>query len=79
MEIFSIRPLYDEVLYGYKIDGGFAEKLEYVKQYCGGMVWSEIEQTEQKLPINARYIDTYYNINVYYDFTCDCFLFEEFN
>lgn len=56
-----------------------AEAIEKVKEYCGGFVWSECETTVQELPKYAKYVDTFYNINVYFDCVTDSFLFEEFN
>jgi hypothetical protein len=57
---------------------GLNEAIPMVATYCGGVVWEEIETTEQPLPTYAKYIDTFYNINVYYDFVTESFLFEEF-
>ena len=55
------------------------EAVNYIRDLCGGMVWSEIETTLQPLPIYAKYVDTFYNINVYFDAVTESFLFEEFN
>jgi hypothetical protein len=80
MKITIMREFYDVSLNLYDIEhGSFIEALDYVRNFCGGFVWSESETTTQEKPINARYIDTFYNINVYYDFMTDAFLFEDFN
>ena len=71
---------YDEVLNLSKLGyDSLDEAIDYIQNYCRGIVWSEIETTEQPLPKYAKYIDTFYNINVYYDFVTESFLFEEFN
>lgn len=55
------------------------DAIDYVKNLCGGMVWGELETTEQSLPKYAKYVDTFYGINVYFDAVTESFLFEEFN
>lgn len=56
-----------------------ASCMEYLQQYCGGIVWSEIETTEQEKPKYAKYVDTYHGINVYFDAVTETFMFEDFN
>lgn len=56
-----------------------AEAMLYISDFCGGFVWIECETYEGVLPKYAKFIDTFYNINVYYDFVTESFLFEEFN
>ena len=55
------------------------ECIDYIKDFCGGFVWNEVETTSQEKPKYAKYVDTYYNINVYFDSVTESFLFEEFN
>lgn len=55
-----------------------AEAMLYIRDFCGGFVWRECETYESVLPKYAKYLDTFYNINVYYDFVTESFLFEEF-
>jgi len=52
--------------------------MQYLQNFCGGFVWSEVETTSQELPKYAKYVDTYYGINVYFDSVIETFLFEEF-
>lgn len=80
MKITHKRDLYNEVVTMSQIGSWcLAECLEYIKQYCGSIVWSEIETTAQVLPKYAKFVDTFYNINVYFDAVTESFLFEEFN
>ena len=79
MKVSSVHNFYNVDLSLYQIDhGSLVEAFEYVRNFCGGFVWCECETTQQAMPANAKYIDTYYNINVYYDFYTENFLFEEF-
>ena len=55
-----------------------AECIEKIREFCGGFVWNELETTSQEKPKYAKYVDTYYNINVYFDSVTETFLFEEF-
>lgn len=55
------------------------DAIKYISELCGGLVWSELQTTEQKLPKYAKYVDTFYGINVYFDYVTEAFLFEEFN
>lgn len=59
--------------------GSLVEAIDYIRNLCGGFVWSECETTLQPKPIYAKYVDTFYNINVYFDAVTETFLFEEFN
>jgi hypothetical protein len=56
-----------------------ADYIKYLQSFCGGFVWSEVETTERALPQYAKYVDTFYNINVYFDAVTETFFFSEFN
>jgi hypothetical protein len=80
MKVTTQHKLYNESLTLSQINcHSLAEAIDYIQNYCGGVVWSEIETTEQPLPKYSKYVDTFYNINVYYDSVTESFLFEEFN
>lgn len=80
MKVTSLHNLYNTGLTMSQIGAGsLAECLDYLQNYCGGIVWSEIETTEQALPKYAKYCDTFYGINVYFDAVTESFLFEDFN
>jgi len=80
MKVTTLHNLYNESLTLSQIDcHSLAEAIDYLRNYCGGLVWSEIETTERALPKYAKYVDTFYNINVYFDCVTESFLFEEFN
>ena len=53
--------------------------IEYLQNFCGGFVWCECETTQQALPKYAKFVGTFYGINVYFDPTTEQFLFEDFN
>lgn len=70
---------YSHLFYDHTVTLDQIGAITYIRDLCGGMVWSEIETTLQPLPIYAKYVDTFYNINVYFDAVTESFLFEEFN
>ena len=76
-----MKEFYNFTLNGYDIPHQYslADKADYLRDLCGGMVWDEIETTFQELPKYARYVDTFWNINVYYDRVSDVYLFVEYN
>ena len=79
MKVSGMHHLYNETLTMSQIGAhSLAEAIDYIRDYCGGVVWSEIQTTENVLGKYTKYIDTYFNINVYYDPTADTFYFEEF-
>lgn len=55
------------------------DAIKHISELCGGLVWSELETTLAQLPKYAKYVDTFYGINVYFDCVTEQFLFEEFN
>lgn len=80
MKVTVKHDLYDVTLTMQQINSYcLADCINYLQSYCGGMVWSEIETTEQELPKYAKYVDTFYNINVYFDAVTETFFFSEFN
>ena len=80
MKVTTLHNFYDGEVTLTKINcHSLAEAIDYIRNYCGGIVWSEIETTEQALPTYAKYVDTFYNINVYFDAVTESFLFEDFN
>jgi hypothetical protein len=80
IKVKVLRDLYDQTLTMQQIgSSSLSECIDCVREYCGGIVWQEIETTEQKLPKFAKYVDTFYGINVYFDSVTETFLFEEFN
>ena len=80
MKVSSNHELYDHsVTLSQTQANCLNDAIGYISELCGGLVWGEIETTEQPLPKYAKYVDTFYNINVYYDFVTETFFFEEFN
>jgi hypothetical protein len=53
-------------------NGTESEALDYAR----GMVWDEVEVSEQTIA-NGRYIDTVNDVDVYYDFGADYYFFVE--
>ncbi len=60
---------YDAILNGYE-----AESDEDAIDYARGMVWSEVETTEQSIGY-ARYIDSVDGVSIYYDYGADYYFF----
>ena len=80
MKVTGIHDLYDHTLTMQQINSYcLADCIQYLQSFCGGFVWSEVETTPQSLPKYAKYIDTFYNINVYFDNVTETFFFSEFN
>lgn len=80
MKVTVLHDFYDHIVTMDQIGAhSLSEAIDYIRNLCGGLVWAEIETTEQTLPKYAKYIDTFYNINVYFDVVTESFLFEEFN
>ena len=80
MKVTTLHDLYNESITLSQIDcHSLNEAIGYIRNYCGGIVWSGIETTEQALPKYCKYVDTFYNINVYFDAVTESFLFEDFN
>lgn len=80
MKVTIKREIYDHTATMSQIgDYSLSGCMQYLQSFCGGFVWSEVETTEQELPKYAKYVDTYYGINVYFDCVTETFLFEDFN
>ena len=80
MKVTVLNNLYDETRTMQQLNSYcLAECTEYLKAFCGGFVWSECETTEQPLPKYAKYVDTFYGINVYFDAVTETFFFSDFN
>lgn len=80
MQVTVIHDLYDHTLTMQQINSySLAECINYLQSFCGGFVWAEVSTTPQPLPKYAKYIDTFYNINVYFDSVTETFFFSEFN
>lgn len=62
-------PTYDTIL-----DGHEADTEEDALDYARGMVWSEVETTENSIKY-ARYIDVVNGVEVYYDYGADYYFF----
>jgi len=56
------------------LDGHEAETEEDALDYARGMVWNEVETTENNIKY-ARYIDTVDGVDVYYDYGADYYFF----
>lgn len=80
MKVTVLHNLYDHTLTMQQIDSyRLVDCIKYLQLFCGGFVWSEVETTPQPLPKYAKYIDTFYNINVYFDAVTETFFFSDFN
>jgi hypothetical protein len=80
MKVTIKREIYNHTVTMSQIgDYSLSGCMQYLQSFCGGFVWSEVETTEQELPKYAKYVDTYYGINVYFDSVTETFLFEDFN
>lgn len=80
LKVTALHQLYDHTVTLDQIGAhSLSEAIAYIQSLCGGMVWGELETTEQSLPKYAKYVDTFYGINIYFDAVTESFLFEEFN
>lgn len=62
--------------YNVILDGHEAPTVPDVIKYVQGMVWSEIETTEQNIMCD-RYLDTVDGIGIYYDYGADYYFFTD--
>lgn len=60
--------------YDVTLEGHQAETEQDAIDYAAGMVWSEIETTEQEIAY-GRYVDTVEGVEVYYDYGADYYFF----
>jgi len=53
-----------------------AERIDYLTELCGGVVWAECEVYEQPKPFHSRRLFGYsHGIACYYDFAGDYYFF----
>ena len=62
--------VYDAILQGHEATE--ANALDYAR----GMVWNEVEASEQEIKY-SRFVDTVDGIDVYYDYGADYYFFSE--
>jgi hypothetical protein len=62
--------IFDTILNGYH---GEAYAIEYLR----GMVWNEVQTTEQRMPTNSRVIDSHEGVTLYYDYGADYYFYED--
>lgn len=65
---------YDHIVNGYEIDD--SNKEQELKSIMSGMVWQEIEQTEQSISY-ARHELSHAGIDCYYDYGADYYFFTD--
>ena len=60
----------------YDIDAHFYGHQEAI-EYLRGMVWHEIETTEQNTPLHSEHIESFEGVDLYYCFGSDSYFFSE--
>lgn len=55
------------------------ERDEVLVEYCNGVVWNEIESSEQPKPKYSSHILATNGVSVWYDYYADYYFFEDLN
>jgi hypothetical protein len=67
--------LFDFTVDGYEIDDEWRE--EHLVDLVNGMVWCEMEVTEQNKPTHSHRLLSHAGVGVWYDYGADYYYFED--